>query len=111
MKKILTFSLLLVSAGASSAPYNLHVPSDPKATYTVLDVGKQDGLVTITTKREGSSGTSFSKRAYDCRSGKVMYLGSGETLEQMESSKPDDHLSPVVDGSIADYVGGQACKK
>lgn len=111
MKKILTLSLLIFSAGASSEPYNLHVPSDPKATYTILDVGKQGGLVTITTKREGASGTTYSKRAYDCKSGKVMYLGSGETIVQMESSKPDDHLSPVFDGSIADYVGGEACKK
>lgn len=38
-----------------------------------------------------------------------MYLGSGETLGEMRSSKPDDHLSPIVDGSIADYVGNEAC--
>ncbi|WP_095922482.1 hypothetical protein [Rahnella victoriana] len=111
MKKALFLCLLGFSVGASSAPHNLQIPSDPNATYTVIDTGKQGDLVTITTKREGKSGVSFSKRAYDCGLWQVMYLGTGESLEEMKSSKPDDHLSPIFEGSIADYVGAAACKK
>lgn len=100
---------IVVATGASKPPYDLHVPSDPKASFTVLDIGKKGDLVTITTKRVGSSGTSYSQRAYDCKMRHVMYLGSGETLEQMKSSKPDDHMSSIFEGSIADYVGREAC--
>ncbi|AUX94229.1 hypothetical protein [Mixta gaviniae] len=111
MKKVILGSAVAVlfATGASKPPYKLHVPSDPNATYTILDIGSKGNLYTIITKREGKSGTTYSQRAYDCHAGKVMYLGSGETLEEMHSSKPDDHLSPIVDGSIADYVGKEAC--
>lgn len=111
MKKLVLLASIAILIGANKAPYNLHVPSDPNAVYTVLNTGIKGNLVTITTKRVGSSGTTYSQRAYDCSLGKVMYLGSGETIEQMKSSKPDDHLSPIFEGSIADYVGAEACKK
>lgn len=111
MKKLILGALAIVSvtAAASKPPYNLHVPSDPNATFTVLEIGNKGNLATIITKRDGKSGTTYSQRAYDCSARKVMYLGSGETLGEMRSSKPDDHLSPIVDGSIADYVGNEAC--
>lgn len=109
MNKIILIAAIVMATGASKAPYNINVPSDPKGVFTVLDIGKKGDLVTITTKRVGSSGTAYSQRAYDCNMRKVMYLGSGETLEQMKSSKPDDHLSPIFEGSIADYVGREAC--
>ncbi|YCH31661.1 hypothetical protein M1E08_14955 [Erwinia sp. PK3-005] len=111
MKKIVIGAVIAVAVttGASKPPYNLHVPSDPTATYTVLDIGSKGNLATIITKREGASGTTYSQRAYECNERKVMYLGSGETLEQMKSSKPDDNPSEIFDGSIADYVGRESC--
>jgi hypothetical protein len=111
MKKLILGALAIVSVtvAASKPPYNLHVPSDPNATFTVLEIGSKGNLATIITKRDGKSGTTYSQRAYDCSANKVMYLGSGETLDEMRSSKPDDHFSPIVDGSIADYVGNEAC--
>ncbi|MGC0990084.1 hypothetical protein WKH43_13520 [Pantoea agglomerans] len=111
MKKLIfgAVAVVAVTAAASKPPYKLHVPSDPNASYTVLEIGSKGNLATIITKREGKSGTTYSQRAYDCSAKKVMYLGSGENLAEMRSSKPDDHLSPIVDGSIADYVGNEAC--
>ncbi|MGC0858433.1 hypothetical protein WKG86_05425 [Pantoea agglomerans] len=111
MKKLIfgAIAVVAVTAGASKPPYKLHVPSDPNATYTILDVGSKGNLATIVTKREGKSGTTYSQRAYDCSAQKVMYLGSGETLEQMKASKPDDHISDIFEGSIADYIGKEAC--
>lgn len=108
-RKILAiFSLALVPALSEAA--TLHVPSDPKATYTILARDTSGNERTITTKRVGSSGTSYSRRLYNCADRTVKYLGSGETLEQMEASQPDPRMGPIVTGSIADYVGAEACR-
>lgn len=95
---------------AVSAATSLYVPSDSKATYTVLDRDTTGNERTITTKRVGSSGTSYSRRLYNCADRTVKYLGSGETLEQMKASQPDPQMGPIVTGSIADYVGAEACR-
>ncbi len=89
---------------------SLYVPSDSKATFTVLERSGSGNERTITTKRVGSSGTSYSRRLYNCADRTVKYLGSGETLEQMNASQPDPRMGPIVSGSIADYVGDEACR-
>lgn len=88
----------------------LHVPSDAKASYLVLEKGGSGSQRTIVTKRTGSSGTSYSKRLYDCSNGTVKYLGSSDSLEGMKRSKPDPKMGPIVEGSIAYYVGLEACR-
>ncbi|EAA6275728.1 hypothetical protein PHL84_001411 [Salmonella enterica] len=86
------------------------VPTDSKASYTVLEKTRSGDMVTITTKREGPSGVSYSKRLYDCTASTVKYLGSGDTIEQMNSSAPDPNMAPIIDRSIAYYVGQKACR-
>ncbi|WP_200784207.1 hypothetical protein [Klebsiella quasipneumoniae] len=110
MKKTVFIVTMMASASAFCTPYNLHVPSDPKAKYTVLETGTSGDLKTIVTKREGKAGISYSQRAYDCQHRLVKYLGSGESIEQMKSSKPDEKLAPITEESIAWYVGQEACK-
>lgn len=88
----------------------LHIPSDPKASYLVLEKGGSGSQRTIVTKRTGSSGTSYSKRLYDCSNETVKYLGSNDSLEGMRLSKPDPRMGPIVEGSIAYYVGREACR-
>ncbi|MEB7893394.1 hypothetical protein NGK65_06550 [Serratia ureilytica] len=110
MKKTLLLVALFVSPFVMSAEYKISIPTDSKAVYTVLGKGERDGLKTIITKREGSSGVSYSERAYDCVNRTVKYLGDGETLEQMKSSHADSNMSEIVPESIADYVGNEACK-
>jgi hypothetical protein len=88
----------------------LHVPSDPKATFFVLERGGKGAERTIVTKRVGPSGTTYSRRLYNCTNNTVKYLGSGETLSDMNSSKPDPSMVPIVEGAIAYYVGLEACK-
>ena len=95
---------------AVSAAASLYVPSDSKASYTVLSRDASGNERTITTKRVGSSGTSFSRRLYNCADRTVKYLGSGETLDQMKASQPDPRMGSIVKGSIADYVGAEACR-
>lgn len=89
----------------------LEVPSDPKGHYTVLGVYKVDySHVQIDTLREGASGTTYSRRLVDCGQAKVMYLGTGETLQEMERERPDLGMAPIESGSIAFYVAQRACR-
>ncbi|MFY7398654.1 hypothetical protein, partial [Enterobacter cloacae complex sp. IR53030] len=110
MKKTLLLGFSLISFSVLAASYQIQVPTDSKATYTVLDKGSQGPLRTITTKREGSSGVTFSQRIYNCEANEVKYLGSGESLEEMKNSKADPSMSPIVSDSIAYYLGREACK-
>lgn len=94
--------------------YELYVPSDPGATFIVLEIIKippDDRLREITTKRIGRGGRiNYSRRLYDCLYSQFKYLGSGESLSAMAASKPDAKLSSIMTGSIVDYVGREACK-
>lgn len=109
MKKVYAIALL-VPCFAFANEHKIQIPSDSKATYTVLEKGSRGELRTITTKREGVSGVSYSERLYDCTKGLVKYLGTGDTIEQMKSSAADPNMVPVVDQSIAFYIGKEACK-
>ncbi|HHR1180428.1 hypothetical protein [Klebsiella pneumoniae] len=109
MKKVVFLVIALMSFSAVSA-ITISIPTDSKAKYTIIDKSLNGSMATITTMREGSSGTSYSQRLYDCTSWTVKYLGDGDTLEQMKASKPDEGMSPIVDNSIAYYIGQRACK-
>ncbi|HDI5943942.1 TPA: hypothetical protein POA93_002292 [Escherichia coli] len=109
MKKLALALLTVVSFGGFAAE-EMRIPSDTKATYTILDKDINGSMATIVTKRVGPSGTTFTKRLYDCSSWTVKYLGDGETFEQMKSSKFDSKMANIVEGSIADYVGRKACQ-
>ncbi|MGP2486914.1 hypothetical protein ACTUTK_06970 [Pantoea ananatis] len=109
MKRIIFAVVAMTSFGAFSAK-TISIPTDTRARYTILDKVKKGSSATITTKREGPSGVSFSKRLYNCSAWTVKYLGDGETIEQMKSSKPDQNMSTIVENSIADYLGKQACR-
>ena len=110
MKNKIVLLAAVFSFAATASPYNIQIPTDPKATYTILEKGNQDKLRTIVTKREGRSGVTYSKRLFNCSSNEVKYLGTGETVEQMENSKPDPKMSLIVGNSIAYYLSIEACK-
>ena len=101
-------SAISISSIGQTNPYR--IPSDPKATYEVLEKTGKGNRRLITTKRTGPSGTSYSKREYDCKTAKFRYIGTGDTLQEMQSSKPDSKMSIAVDESIASYIGGIACE-
>jgi len=93
-----------------SGEKQLNVPSDPKATFFILEKGGKGIERTIVTKRVGPSGTTYSRRLYNCTNNTVKYLGSGDTMSAMISSKADPSMAPIVQGAIAYYVGLEACK-
>ena len=109
------FALLLILVSTSSSTFAaerpLVVPTDAKARYTILEIGGNYPNKTIVTRRVGSSGTTYSRRIYDCSTRMVKYLGSGDTVAEMNSSRPDPRMAPIVERSIADYVGREACKR
>lgn len=112
MRKFLVGSFCsFVFLTAFSQEIPIRVPSDAKATYFVLELSKKGNSRTIVTKRVGPSGTSFSKRLFNCNNGSVKYLGTGDTLSAMNASTPEKSMSPVVEGSIPSYIGGYACSK
>jgi len=88
----------------------LSVPSDSNAQFFVLEKGGSGALRTIVTKRVGSIGTSYSKRLYNCTDSTVKYLGTGDSLAAMAASWADPNMGPIVQDSIAYYVGVEACK-
>lgn len=110
MRKFVLLALGSVISFNALATGTVSVPTDPKASYVVLDKSRSGDMATITTKREGPSGSSYSKRLYDCKAGTVKYLGDGDTLEQMNSSAPDPNMAPIVEKSIAYYIGQRACQ-
>ena len=101
---------LMVSASALAAEMPLSVPSDSNAQFFVLEKAGSGAERTIVTKRVGPSGTSYSKRLYNCTDNTVKYLGTGDSLAEMAASKAATNMGPIVQDSIAYYVGVEACK-
>ena len=110
MKFQLVSLSLFIAASAIAAEKPLSVPSDPKAQFFVLEKGGSGTQRTIVTKRVGPSGIGYSKRLYNCTDSTVKYLGTGDSLAAMVASKADPNMGPIVQGSIAYYVGVEACK-
>lgn len=90
--------------------YSLTIPSDSAVKYFVLEINGKGSYRTIVTKRAGAAGVSFSKRIYNCNKGTVKYLGSGRSIEEMNSSVPDPKMSAITNKSIAYYLQYHACK-
>ena len=106
------FSPLLFLAPALAAdPARIHVPTDPKAEYTVVGLKNVGGgTAEITTRRDGPSGTSYAKRLVDCGRMRFKYLGEGDTLEELNRSKPSPNMGPLVTGSISYHLSTYACR-
>lgn len=101
---------IFVATSALAKEMPLSVPSDSKAKFFILEKSGKGAQRTIVTKRVGSSGASYSKRLYNCNNSTVKYLGTGDSLTEMAASKADPNMAPIVPGSIAYYVGIEACK-
>jgi len=89
----------------------ISIPSDPKANYTVINQEGTVAMPIITTKRHGSSGISYSKRIFNCKSKTTKYLGTGDSLIEMDRSSPEPNFYPIINGSIAYYQWIFACKR
>lgn len=111
MKFQFVFLSIIIATSAFAAEKPLDVPSDPKAKFFVLEKGSSGAERTIVTKRVGPSGTSYSERLYNCTDRTVKYIGTGDSIAEMvASSKVTTNMGPIIQDSIAYYVGIEACK-
>lgn len=94
----------------AEAKNTLSIPSDPGVQYVVLEKKSNGAERTIVTKRIGTSGASYSTRLFDCSKNTFKYLGDGDTIAEMNSSKPDTSMGPIIKESITYYIGLEACK-
>lgn len=100
-----------LATGAFSAE-SVNVPSDSSANYGIVvrDVGFGREALIVISKRDGSSGTSYSIREVNCNNQTFRYMGEGDTLEEaMDSLDDKSKMSPLVEGSISYYIVRAAC--
>lgn len=111
MKKLILAISVISLFTETNANTTIKIPSDINAEYTVINKGGSKSKPTLTTKRVGSSGINYSKRLFDCQAGLTKYLGTGDTLDEMNKSMPDPQMSELVQGSIAYYQWKYACNR
>lgn len=98
-----------VATAAVPAERDIHVPSDAQARYVVYDLTRRDdGMVEVSTRREGKSGTSYAVRLVQCAPLRFAYLAEGETREGLVRI-PAPEFSDLVAGSISDVISRHAC--
>jgi len=89
------------------------VPADSRAEYQLLSVVKNDeGLLVATTRRTGSSGSSYSVREIDCARQLFRYIGDGDTLDQaMTPLQNPGTMATLVAGSSSHAAVQIACSQ
>ena len=96
---------------SEDAPYRISIPSDQRAEHLVLERGEWEGMPTLLTKRVGPSGATYALRVFDCVAATTKYLGAGDSLAALRNSRPDPHMGPLVEGSIAYYKWRHVCTR
>jgi TPR repeat protein len=73
--------------GSTDTSILLNVSADRKANYYLISKSSlKNGNLIVTSRREGPSGTGFSKREINCQDNSFRYLGDGSTLEEMNAT-------------------------
>jgi hypothetical protein len=99
--------LTLSPAWAEESP--LDIQSDIDARYFLVEKAGSPEVPILVIRREGPSGTRYSRRELDCAARTVKSLGSAESLEALAGAEPDASAFPVEEGSIADQLWKHAC--
>ncbi len=102
---------LFALSSVSAEEYPLKIDSDIKAEYFVVEKAGTPEQPTLLVKRVRAGVTSYSKRLFDCAGQLYKDLGSGETVEAVAESRPDDDLVPAEEGTIAYQLWKHACGK
>lgn len=101
--------LALPAAWAAGEPARLDLKSSGE--YFLVEKGGSTTKPTLVVRRVGPSGTSYTKRAFDCEARTAMHVGSGDTLETMAKARPDGEMAPLVKDSVTEQLWHMACKK
>lgn len=106
-----TYSTAQVESLQAGRTNSIPVPSDPSAIYTAVENGSHNGLPMLISKREGKSGVSYTKKAFDCASQQAMTLGDSDTPDGLDRSISDNKMYDVMEGSITYWQWAYACGK
>lgn len=87
-------------------------PSDPNARFEIISSKNlPNGNLEVLNRRDGPSGTSFSRREISCSDYTYRYLGEGDTLEQAEQDSPNQgSMSELTGTSASSDIADAACK-
>lgn len=94
---------------AAETPIN--IPHDPHARYALLEKSGHIEQRVVVTRRDGLLGVLYSRHVYNCSSHTVALLGTGESLESLDTARPLSGMLPVVENSTAYYLQNEACSK
>lgn len=97
---------------ASESEEPIPVTSDP-ASYSLLRARTlPSGNLEVLTRRDGKSGTSYSRREIDCAAGTFRYVGEGDTREQAEEDGPNPgDMGPLMEPSISSETAIYVCAR
>ena len=122
--KITVFPLVIllaengVAQNSNETQELIHVPSDPKSKYYLLNLEvRPNGDLEVTTRRNGLSGKSYSVRLVRCEPLLFGYIADGFDFEgrseKVENLVRDENprMSKLVTGSISDVISRYSCKK
>jgi hypothetical protein len=108
---LLAASAYVTSISVGLAETSVVVPTDSKARYAIIDVKSVDvEHIEVISRRDGPSGTSFAKRLVNCKEATFKYLAEGDTMVDLASSKPDETMAELTEGSISAYISMYACQ-
>ncbi|MNJ57179.1 hypothetical protein D3C77_527570 [compost metagenome] len=107
-KQIAIWSAVVLSPWAHAAP--ITAPSDPNAEYSIISVTETDSGLEVITQRTGISGISYSKRQFDCVQRRVLFLGAGSSVTDLENASGDDEPTPLFKGSLARAISDVVCR-
>ena len=122
--KIAVLPLVILLAGngvaqnSNETQESIHVPSDSKSEYYLLNLeARPNGDLEVTTRRNGLSGKSYSVRLVRCDPLLFGYIADGFDFggrpEKVENLVRDENprMSKLVTGSISDVISRYSCKK
>lgn len=99
------------AALAQAAETLINIPHDPNARHTLLEKSGHIQQRVVVTRRDGLLGALYSRHVYNCSRHTVALLGTGESLESLNSARPLSGMLPVVDRSTAYYLQNEACSE
>lgn len=96
---------------AAAGEYPLQIDSDTKSEYVVIEKAGTVDQPTLLLKRARAGAVSYSNRLFDCTHQSYKVLGSGESLDAVADSQPDDAMISAKKGTVAYQLWKHACGK
>lgn len=106
---IIALTLMTPALAAHAAQKPISIPHDPGAQHALVEKSGHAKQRVVVTRREGMLGVLYSRHVYNCERSTVALLGTGDSLENLDSATPLSGMLPVVEDSTAYYIAAEAC--